>query len=239
LNPIEAEIWLTSASAEPHGRFLGPRCRYASTIEVAYPLQPLPRSVQPADSFTKRVHIAEPSLWTPQTPYLYRADIEQAGGRISFHHGFRLLDIRPDGCRLNGRHYTFTVAEAASSASLAQLREQGMNAVVQSYSADLSESLAIADALGIFVFVRVAAQSLPDAVQLARQKNPSLAGWLLTDEAIRGMDKPSFVDEQHMGVELTSPPTDQLPPWVSFAACSASLADQLSGHKLPPILLSL
>ena len=50
LSPAAAEVWVSAevagatpgAVGELHGRVMGPRCRYATTVEVAYPLRPLP-----------------------------------------------------------------------------------------------------------------------------------------------------------------------------------------------------
>jgi len=48
LVPAEAEVWITvtperpAPEAEVRGRLMGPRCLFAETVEVAYPLRPLP-----------------------------------------------------------------------------------------------------------------------------------------------------------------------------------------------------
>jgi len=76
LNPAEAEIWVaiqpeqSSNHIELRGRLMGPRCPYASTVEIAYPLRPFPATVGVPAGFQARVLIPEPSLWEPQTPFL-------------------------------------------------------------------------------------------------------------------------------------------------------------------------
>jgi len=43
--PAEAEMWISvypvslTSTTQVRGRLMGPRCRYASTVEVAYPLR--------------------------------------------------------------------------------------------------------------------------------------------------------------------------------------------------------
>src|SRR5206468_2968618 len=48
LDPASSELWVTvrvdrrTPTTEVRGRLTGPRCPYATTVEVAYPLRPLP-----------------------------------------------------------------------------------------------------------------------------------------------------------------------------------------------------
>jgi beta-galactosidase/beta-glucuronidase len=78
LSPVEAEVWLVveAESVTPithvRGRVLGPHCPGISTIEVAYPLQPLPND----HSLTRRVVIPDPNLWSPDKPFMYTAIVE-------------------------------------------------------------------------------------------------------------------------------------------------------------------
>src|SRR4051794_3816870 len=89
--PAEAEVWVRvvperlTPATEVRGRLMGPRCAYASTVEVAYPLRPLGPPVgnglravpaarggerppcrwgnDDAPGLTLRVVIPEASLW--------------------------------------------------------------------------------------------------------------------------------------------------------------------------------
>jgi len=77
------------------GRLVGPRCAGVSTIEVAYPLQPLPRQLEGVPLLSRRVVIPEPSLWEAKRPYVYRAIVElsEAGevcDRAEFDYGLRM-----------------------------------------------------------------------------------------------------------------------------------------------------
>src|SRR5438105_1995799 len=113
LNPAEAEVWI-SARAEGRvgefavrGRLLGPRCVYASTVEVAYPLRPLSREPD-ALGATARVLIPEPSFWDPESPFLYQGPVSVwQGDRLCFEgqvsHGLRHCQLSPRGLRWNGR----------------------------------------------------------------------------------------------------------------------------------------
>jgi len=57
------------AGAEVRGRLMGPRCPGISTVEIAYHL----RRVEPA---AYQVLIPEPTLWTPDRPYVYEGPVE-------------------------------------------------------------------------------------------------------------------------------------------------------------------
>src|SRR5437016_5802579 len=101
LIPAEADVRITVVpriqitATEVRGRLMGPRCRFASTVEVAYHFRPLliPTS-QPA--LTVRAIIPEANFWEPQTPHLYSGPLElwQDGhlcDAIQVRHGLRHL----------------------------------------------------------------------------------------------------------------------------------------------------
>jgi Glycosyl hydrolases family 2 len=83
LSAAGAEVWLTAeldrvtSATELRGALTGPRCPGVTTVEVAYPLRPLPRTgTEPANTLTMRAVIPEPNLWTPATPFVYEGRIE-------------------------------------------------------------------------------------------------------------------------------------------------------------------
>jgi len=55
------------------GRVVGPRCPGVSTVEVAYPLVEVARS---DTAVSLKCVIPEPSLWTPEAPFLYAWSID-------------------------------------------------------------------------------------------------------------------------------------------------------------------
>ena len=57
------------ADAQVRGRLMGPRCPGLSTIEIAYHLRPIEPPVY-------QVLIPEPTLWTPDRPYVYEGPVE-------------------------------------------------------------------------------------------------------------------------------------------------------------------
>jgi hypothetical protein len=100
LTPMDAEIEITVTLAHVHptseirGRLVGPRCALATTVEVAYPLRPLPRHADAVPRLAARVHIPEPSLWEQQCPFYYdgRVELWENGARVEtkeFRHELR------------------------------------------------------------------------------------------------------------------------------------------------------
>jgi Glycosyl hydrolases family 2 len=82
LSPAEAEVWVivtaaqTTAGTSMRGRFVGPKCKLASTIEVAYPLLPFPHKPPDLPGLAARVVIPEPNYWEPECPFVYDCVIE-------------------------------------------------------------------------------------------------------------------------------------------------------------------
>jgi hypothetical protein len=83
LSAAEAEVWVTAEldavtpATELRGRLTGPRCPGVTTVEVAYPLRPVPRAEgEPASALTVRAVIPEPNLWTEATPFVYEGRLE-------------------------------------------------------------------------------------------------------------------------------------------------------------------
>src|SRR5215475_12475840 len=123
LDPVSAEVWVEvtpeqiSPTTEVRGRFMGPSCPYASTVEIAYPLVPLrrPESI-PLATLAARVAIPEASVWHPQTPFLYRGSVElqqdgQVCDRVTLAHGLRQISLKPPGLKINGAALTICAVE--------------------------------------------------------------------------------------------------------------------------------
>src|SRR5437773_1558388 len=78
LDPVETELHIhvkvdeITPGTEIRGRLMGPRCVYASTVEVAYRMNEMERG----DHLVLRVIIPEPCWWHPQTPFLYQGPLE-------------------------------------------------------------------------------------------------------------------------------------------------------------------
>ena len=173
LVPAEAELRLTveleqiTPTTEVRGRLMGPRCRYSSTVEVAYPLRPVADTGPLRRGF--RVIIPEACMWDPVSPFLYEGPVElcEEGRRVDqvhVSHGLRSLSMGPKGLRVNGQLLALRGREVVSATEeqLLALRAEGVNLLVTpAANADLWE---MADRLGFLV--------LDQASQAEGQKHP-------------------------------------------------------------------
>jgi hypothetical protein len=193
LAPAQAEVWVRvvpqrhDAGTDVRGRLLGPRCVWASTVEVAYPLRPLPPGVRAqGEGLTMRVVIPEASLWDPESPFLYEGPIElwQDGARcerILMRHGLRAFGLSPRGLLVNGKVRTLRgleVDRAPNEAQARGLRREGFNLLI----ADVARSEEVWDEgnrLGFFVLGRITADDADTLRWAARlTRHASFLGWL-------------------------------------------------------------
>jgi hypothetical protein len=186
LSPVEAELLIVADAAyltpetELVGRFTGPTCAYATTVEVAYPLRRLPQLV-PGLPLARRVVIPEPSQWDPVSPFVYHSTIElwQGGDmheRRQSRHGLHVVALRPDGLRWNGKRLKLRVARGPEidADQLPALRAEGFNSLMSDWPDPAL--LAAAERVGFLVLARPAA---PDVDEEA--DSPSQLAWLLPD----------------------------------------------------------
>jgi hypothetical protein len=164
LAPAQVELWVrvTLAEATPaevRGRFMGPRCLFASTVEVAYPLVPLARQTPlTPDMRLFRVIIPEASLWEPESPFLYEGIIElwEDGVRrqqVRVSHGLRQVKLGADGVRINGRSLKLRgkgVTDCTEEQALA-LRRAGVNLLVVPLQEDPEALWSLSDRFGFLV----------------------------------------------------------------------------------------
>jgi hypothetical protein len=294
LSPVEAELQImvlvekNTESTEIRGRFVGPRCLYASTVEVAYPIQAHPHG--PGDPneemrrawnsdetgwrrryaalggeksepperppfVARRVLIPEPSLWEPQTPFLYTGLIElwQDARRcdgVTVTHGFRSLHLGASGLRVNDRlvplHGTYRVP--ASKDEALALRGQGYNLLVAPHWGE--HLWPVADEVGFLVLGRVMhAEGLGSKARILN-RHPCWCGWLFgpepldpswtSDSGLRWLPLRSLramPGEARVGIEVDRVPTSPLPQGISFVACRSNLLPALTGVALPKLVL--
>jgi hypothetical protein len=189
--PAEAEVRVSvvaehvTPTTDVRGRLMGPRCPFAATVEVAYPLRPLPAGG--GNNLTRRVVIPEASLWEPESPFLYEGPVElwqdgQRCDRVTVRHGLRALSLGQRGLRVNGRPLTLRgrqVTPASDEHALA-LRREGCNLLITAVEEGATDCWERADRLGFFVLGRVATLGESIRKHLAvLSRHPSCFGWLI------------------------------------------------------------
>jgi hypothetical protein len=195
-DPTEPEVWVgvvangASASAEVRGRLMGPRCRYSTTVEVAYPFRPAPRPPHGLDGMPRRAIIPEASAWEPTHPFLYEGPVElwdndQRLDEQVMRCGIRYFHLGSRGFRLNGRLCTLRgrLRDECSVAEMANLRGEGVNLLIAAVQRSSEQLWADADEVGMLVLGIVPGTAESIALACARPNHPATLGWLL-DRAI-------------------------------------------------------
>jgi hypothetical protein len=162
---ILVELEQLTSTTQIRGRLIGPRCRYSSTVEVAYPLREWVRerhAQKPHPHIGLRVVIPEACFWDPDSPFLYQGPIElwQDGelcAQTEITHAMRSLAMTGGSLYVNGRLFTIRAAErsSASEAELLALHEVGCNTLVASLASAAETLWHQADQLGFFVLAKL------------------------------------------------------------------------------------
>src|SRR5437016_933315 len=106
MSPTEAEVVISVqpeqllSTTQVRGKLVGPKCRYASTVEVAYALRESSREYASTGipGIICRALIPEPSLWDPISPFIYKGQVElwESGKQcqvVPFTHCLRALSL--------------------------------------------------------------------------------------------------------------------------------------------------
>lgn len=195
LSPVEAEIWITIPDAlaemQLRGRLMGPRCHYATTVEVAYPLRFLPGQLTRPGELTARVVIPEPSLWDPESPFLYEGSVEvwKEGRRwydTTISHGLRTLQLRKGQLHCNGRALSVrgVIRRDLSERDALELRQEGYNTLVATVGADTAPLWDAADRLGFLVLGRLPDTHAAFLHAASLRSHACCLGWLLPEATL-------------------------------------------------------
>jgi hypothetical protein len=200
---VVVQVEARNPQLQLRGRLTGPRCAFASTVEVAYHLRPIPEQTSSGD-LCARIVIPEPSLWDPQSPFLYTGPIElwDQNGRVDgvrVRHGLRRKRADARGVFINGKPLTIRakeMAKACSDADALALRQAGYNTLITPVGKQTAALWDVGDRLGFLLVGRLGTvddETLHHLEELSQ--HPSCLGWmseiphrsiegLLPDEAI-------------------------------------------------------
>jgi hypothetical protein len=263
LTPTEAEVILSvnlaadaPAGAELAGRVIGPSCRYAETIEIAYPLRPLPPAPGlPPTRMAARAVVPEPNWWAPETPFLYRVNCElrPGGGLTGMTHGFRAAALSPTGLRWNGRPLPLRglacdVMPEPQVRGLVDDARRGHNLLLAPARFGSPFLWHEAERSGCLMLGRFdAGDDLDEQCVHAEAYLSEFActfGWLFpagTTAAecanARKWLTMSASYDPFLGLELDAAPAGPLPGAVDFVACRAELIPALAGLDVPKLIL--
>jgi Glycosyl hydrolases family 2 len=255
--PAEAEIWISvypqslTSRTQVRGRLMGPCCRYASTVEVAYPMREQSREYEKEGiaHITTRVIVPEPNLWEPQTPFLYEGPLElwQSGNGVDSTHisyGLRMFGLGPKGLRWNSGLLSLATVEREqlAEAEALDLRQAGVNCLLLPVRDESADFWGVADHFGFLVLGRVHNREGCRQI-VAPGHHPSALGCvldseLLGDPLIRAtLESPPHENEPLIGLELNRRPSVPLPRRVQFVVCKENVLEEISDLSLPRLVL--
>jgi len=255
LNPAEAELWLNvllhgaGPPIEVRGRLMGPRCRFAGTVEVAYPLRPRSGPTGRDDLLGLRVLIPEPSYWDPESPFLYEGPLEAWQGdervqQLALRHGFRVLHLSQRGLRCNNRLVELrgrSVKELAETQALA-FRQSGGNLLLTPLCDETAGLWDLADHFGFLMLgVLDGRAGIWDEVQ-ALGGHPSCLGWVMPQALFERGSFPAELPAplrtgQFLGAQLSGASMPTLPPAVQFLICDEACQPEPEAMAYPRLLL--
>jgi hypothetical protein len=259
IEPVAAEVRISvfpeqlTHTTDVRGQLVGPRCVYTSTVEVAYPMRTWSLADQPRElpHLSLSVVIPEPSLWDPETPFVYEGPVElwengQCVDRVTIRHGLRDLRMGHRGIRLNSRAFAVRgiVCHTCSETDAAQLRQAGFNTLFVKDVTKNPDLLVSADRFGFFVLNRLSGPVeayLP--LNPALCGHPSTLGWVLTESTFAQESilmaanlLASFDGQSRLGAELFDVPEEPLPEGVAFLVCERDMVPDLERFHLPLIV---
>jgi hypothetical protein len=261
LDPVEADVWISvyperlTSDTQLRGRLVGPRCPYATTVEIAYPLREHSREYESTGTprLTVRAVIPEASFWDPESPFLYQGTVElwQGGERcdqVQVSHGLRTLTLGPQGLRCNGKVLPLrgAVRGAFSEAEARSLHQAGVNTLLVPAGTDAT-LWDIADRFGFLVLVRITSEVELKA-ELRRDRafrtHACCLGWVVTPEAVAGelaqiaaeAVLTGGLEGGLLGMELKQQPAAPLSEKISFVLCAEPLVTEVAGLRLPALV---
>lgn len=254
LTPAEAEITFVTVPDEPgagwdlRGRVTGPTSAYGETIEVAYPLKPLPGE---GDTVRAKVFIPEPTSWTPATPFLYHAHLELTRGgevveRATLPQSLKDLKLHEKkGVRLNGQPFTFSghLGRRVEEATATELHAAGVNLLLLPLTEANLPAWVLANRLGFFIIGQIdpEEEALLWTASEKLNREPSTFGWLLPQSLIGRPQQwhqvASLLHGQRpdvfLGIKVEQLPLGTLPGHVSFAIGEPTVLGTLAAEGLP------
>jgi hypothetical protein len=251
----EAELWVRVDPEQPapglelRGRLMGPRCRYSSTVEVAYPLRPFPRPPQGLTGLAARVAIPEASLWDPESPFFYEGPVElwQDGrrcDRVVVRHGLRSVSLGPRGLRWNGQPLALRGREVDRTPEEQEAQawhDGGVNLLLAPATKQTAALWDIADRVGFAVIGRLSRID-DDVLALlgTLETHPCQLGWLLEESAGDHANVERLASRPRttrLGARLEGPCDDWLEARIAFLVGPADQAADLAAVHRRPLLL--
>ncbi len=100
-NPAEARVYARTANEKSiTGQLTGPECEFAKTLPARIPFSPLAGNRGISEAI-----IPDPCFWTPELPFLYRAQLDVGGDRTERIIGIRRFGVRDRHLHFDGKRF--------------------------------------------------------------------------------------------------------------------------------------
>jgi hypothetical protein len=262
-DPVKAEVEVTlytdrlTDQTEVRGQLEGPRCRYSSTIEVAYALRETERELlDDVGQIKLRAIIPDPSQWEPQCPFLYRGFVElreqdQRLDVTAFTLGLRSVALGKNGLLLNGRPFAIRgmAQNTLSEDHTERLRQRGINTILATLPTAKQALWSTAAQLGFLVLGRLYWPFHFDTMDGELRNQPSSLGFLGSyrrfDLETRKRHNVWMVLKAMLppfglrGLQLDEPLCEPLPPYFSFAYGDAQKLASLGTVSIPKLIRAI
>jgi hypothetical protein len=256
VRPAEADVSISvspeslTSTTQVRGRLVGPRCVYATTVEVVYPLRESSREYESGSRHIwSRAIIPEPNLWTPETPFLYKVVMElwQSGNccdRQTMNLGLRDIRLGPTGLRVSSSLLRVDGAFRAmlTEAGARSLHDAKVNTLVVPVEERAVALWDIADRFGFLVVGRIGDRNGFFLEPKLRPHTCSL-GWLL-DPALWNDPVKAAVLPTHLkgngslvGLEVKRWPPGPPIEGFDFLAGSEDLVPAMQQARLPILIV--
>lgn len=246
-DPVEAELTMdvhcerVTAATAVKCQLTGPRCPYATTVEIAYSFRELSRTDCPHEPPQVRLRaiIPEPSPWDPVSPFLYEGFVElwEDGSRCDqkrIRQGIRTVRFGPKGWRWNGLELAFRgqPCQELTEDEARRLHEDGCNLLLVPVAENAQKTWEVADRFGLLLLGHIeSAEALTLAEQLANAT--CVLGWVVNPVLLTSQT--SIPQALHpLGVDVTEPGSP-IPAAASFLVVAHGMAREYQTVDLPKV----
>ncbi len=223
-NPAEARIYVRMPPGDDRvgpiaGQVYGPHCQYARTLPAATPL----RDLGPGSTRLAEAIVPDPCFWTPESPHLYRVEIEIEGERfVHEEFGIRPLAARGRSLWLAGERI---VLRGAVQRDVAERSMQAWHEAEVAMLADDPPDVLCREAsrLGVLLVAQLGNSGKDTARELGR-----LARWPAVGAAVLDAAEPPAIRPPNLLLAQSFAAGESFEPaaWADLVVCPCGDGDK-------------
>ncbi len=224
-NPAEARVYARTANEKSiTGQLTGPECEFAKTLPARIPFSPLAGNRGISEAV-----IPDPCFWTPELPFLYRAQLDVSGDLTERIIGIRRLGVRNRQLHFDGKRFVLRAVRTHQFEIASKYAHETWTAlIVENPSDELRE---YASRQGVLVVADMTFDSEIELRRLARW--PAVAIALLSNSAKLPADIRSLVPNLLLAQNLSE--NDPISPWAQLAFVESTDLSKFAQLTIPII----